>query len=95
MTDAAAKTEATALAEGPVQGPAAPAYGDLVWATGTTAATMADPGAALAQREAAAEAEQAAYIAARHLGPTTRNPTCTPGNWSWPTWNRRPHCDRR
>ena len=68
MTDAAATTGATALAEGPVQGPAAPAYGDLIWATGTTAATMADPGATLAQREAAAEAEQAAYIAARHLG---------------------------
>ena len=68
MTDAAGATEAATLAEGPVQGPAAPAYGDLIWATGTTAAAMADPGATLAQREAAAEAEQAAYIAARHLG---------------------------
>ena len=68
MTETAATAEATALTEGPVQGPAAPAYGDLIWATGTTAATMADPGATLAQREAAAEAEQAAYIAARHLG---------------------------
>ncbi len=68
MTGAAAAPEATTLGEGPVQGPAAPAYSDLIWATGTTAATMADPGASLAQREAAADAEQAAYIAARHLG---------------------------
>ena len=51
-----------------VHGPAAPAYSDLIWATGTTAAAMADPAATLAQREAAAEAEQAAYVAARHLG---------------------------
>ena len=51
-----------------VQGPAAPAYSDLIWATGTTAAAMADPAATLARREAAAEAEQAAYIAARQLG---------------------------
>ena len=63
-----AATEATTPAAGPVQGPAAPTYSDLIWATGTTAATMADPSATLAQREAAAEAEQAAYIAARHLG---------------------------
>ena len=74
MTETAATTEANARAEGPVQGPAAPAYGDLIWATGTTAATMADPAATLAQREAAAEAEQAAYIAARHLGVNNPEP---------------------
>ena len=51
-----------------VHGPAAPTYSDLIWATGTTAATMADPAATLTQREAAAQAEQAAYTAARHLG---------------------------
>ena len=68
MTAATATPGAAAIAAGPVQGPAAPAYSDLVGATGTTAAAMADPGASLAQREAAAEAEQAAYVAARHLG---------------------------
>ena len=68
MTGAAAAPEPTTWGEGPGPGPAAPAYSDLIWATGTTAAAMADPGATLAQREAAAEAEQAAYIAARHLG---------------------------
>ena len=55
-------------ADAPVQGPAAPTEADLLWATGTTAATMADASASMPQREAAAEAEQAAYTAARHLG---------------------------
>ena len=40
MTGAAAAPEATTLGEGPVQGPAAPAYSDLIWATGTTAAPV-------------------------------------------------------
>ena len=60
--------ESRGQAGAPVFGPAAPAEADLLWATGTTAAMMADPTASMPQREAAAEAEQAAYTAARHLG---------------------------
>ena len=60
--------ESRGQADAPVQGPAAPTEADLLWATGTTAAAMADASASMPQREAAAEAEQAAYTAARHLG---------------------------
>ena len=60
--------ESRGQAGAPVSGPAAPTEADLLWATGTTAAMMADPSASMPQREAAAEAEQAAYTAARHLG---------------------------
>ena len=63
-----AMTAAQGQPDAPVQGPAAPTEADLLWATGTTAATMADTSASMPQREAAAEAEQAAYTAARHLG---------------------------
>ena len=68
MTEPAATTQAATMAEGPVQGPAAPAYGDLIWATGNSAATLDDPHATAADRLAALEAEAAAYEAARHLG---------------------------
>ena len=59
--------ESRGQAGAPVFGPTAPTEADLLWATGTTAAMMADPSASMPQREAAAEAEQAAYTAARHL----------------------------
>ena len=61
-------TAPEAQPDDPVQGPAAPTAADLLWATGTTAAAMDDPGASMAEREAYAEAEQATYTAAQHLG---------------------------
>ena len=51
-----------------VQGPAAPTVADCADATAATSAAMSDPDASLREREAAAEAEQATYTAAQHLG---------------------------
>ena len=59
---------ATGAAGAPVHGPAAATYGDLIWATGNSAATLDDPHATTADHLAALEAEAAAYEAAKHIG---------------------------
>jgi hypothetical protein len=59
---------ATAPAAGPVQGPAAPTYTDLIWATASSQAALDDPHATLETRLAVLEAEAATYTAAAHLG---------------------------
>jgi hypothetical protein len=63
-----AQVQGHALAEGPVQGPAAPTCGDLIWATGNSRATLDDPHATAAERLDALEAEAGVYEAAKHLG---------------------------
>ena len=68
MTEATAATEPATMAQSPVLGPAAPTYGDLIWATGNSAATLDDPHATSADRLAPLEAEAAAYEAAKHIG---------------------------
>lgn len=57
-----------AAAPGPVQGPAAPAHTDLIWATASSAAALQDPGLSPAGRLPYLEAECATYTAAAHLG---------------------------
>jgi hypothetical protein len=62
-------TEQTAsTARGPAQGPAAPTHTDLIWATASSAAALADERLTPRERQACLEAECATYTAAVHLG---------------------------
>jgi hypothetical protein len=61
-------SQAATSPAGPVLGPAAPTYTDLIWATGCSQAELASPAATATSRQAVLEAEAATYIAAAHLG---------------------------